>query len=362
MITSETTVPAGLSFLWLEITGKCNLECVHCYANSGPWRNLLGHMGSKEWFKVITDSARLGCQQLQFIGGEPTLHPDLPQMIRVASQHGYSFIEVFTNATHIGESLLRTFLDHRVNMATSFYSDDSETHDAITGHRGSFNRTVQTLRRVQAEGLPVRVGIIETRANAGHGERAIQFLNNLGITNIKVDVQRGVGRGADVAVRSHPMSQLCGECWKGKLCVTSTGTAYPCVFSRFADLGNAKAGIDAIVASTALATFRSELRRYEEESGILRIDNSVAELDSQIKAGCNPNCAPCGPEVYPIQECTPKRADVPGPNSSNIGKITLGRFRTVASACTPSSPPGPCSPSTCAPCSPDLFRKAPCAP
>ena len=31
----DTSVPP-LRFLWLEITGKCQLECTHCYADSGP--------------------------------------------------------------------------------------------------------------------------------------------------------------------------------------------------------------------------------------------------------------------------------------------------------------------------------------
>ncbi len=27
-----------LSFIWLELTARCNLECVHCYADSSPER------------------------------------------------------------------------------------------------------------------------------------------------------------------------------------------------------------------------------------------------------------------------------------------------------------------------------------
>lgn len=27
---------AKLGFVWLELTGKCQLECTHCYADSGP--------------------------------------------------------------------------------------------------------------------------------------------------------------------------------------------------------------------------------------------------------------------------------------------------------------------------------------
>jgi hypothetical protein len=98
-------------------------------------------------------------------------------------------------------------------------------------------------------GLRVRAGIIETKHNREHGERASAFLRSLGIFDVKIDFERGVGRGAGLISSLEPMSQLCGECWKGKLCVTCSGRAYPCVFARFADLGDAKAGIQFILTS-----------------------------------------------------------------------------------------------------------------
>src|SRR4029077_7398440 len=33
---SGMAVDPRLSFLWLEVTGKCQLACEHCYAESGP--------------------------------------------------------------------------------------------------------------------------------------------------------------------------------------------------------------------------------------------------------------------------------------------------------------------------------------
>ena len=51
----------GLSFLWLEITAKCNLECVHCYSDSGPRRQLLGDMALDDWLNILRDAASLGC-------------------------------------------------------------------------------------------------------------------------------------------------------------------------------------------------------------------------------------------------------------------------------------------------------------
>ena len=99
----------GLDFVWLEITQKCNLTCIHCYAESSPQRPLKGEMKLDDWLKVITEASELGCKSLQFIGGEVTLHPHLPVMIEFASQKGFKFIEIFTNATILDQSLINLF-------------------------------------------------------------------------------------------------------------------------------------------------------------------------------------------------------------------------------------------------------------
>lgn len=67
------------SFLWLEITGRCQLECQHCYAESGP-SGTHGAMSTVDWLRVLDQAAALGVQTVQFIGGEPTLRPDLPRL------------------------------------------------------------------------------------------------------------------------------------------------------------------------------------------------------------------------------------------------------------------------------------------
>lgn len=41
-MTDTTTIDqdTDVSFLWLEITGKCQLACEHCYVDSGPTGSL----------------------------------------------------------------------------------------------------------------------------------------------------------------------------------------------------------------------------------------------------------------------------------------------------------------------------------
>jgi len=58
----------SLSFIWAEITGRCQLACTHGYAESGPI-GTHGTMDRDDWMRVIDDAAGLGTQMIQFIGG-----------------------------------------------------------------------------------------------------------------------------------------------------------------------------------------------------------------------------------------------------------------------------------------------------
>jgi molybdenum cofactor biosynthesis enzyme MoaA len=101
VVTGKEDVPLG--FLWLEITGRCQLECVHCYAASGPGRSH-GIMTEWDWCRVIDQAAALGVRMVQFIGGEPTLHPGLPALMERALAGGMT-VEVYTNLVGVGRRL-----------------------------------------------------------------------------------------------------------------------------------------------------------------------------------------------------------------------------------------------------------------
>jgi MoaA/NifB/PqqE/SkfB family radical SAM enzyme len=308
IVPGSQTFLRELSFLWLEITGKCNLECVHCYADSGPHQDMFGSMKTEDWLTILRESAELGCRQVQFIGGEPTLHPDLTRMISYASALGYAFIEVFTNATVFNDKLFNTFKKHNVRIATSFYTDISEVHDSITKRPGSFQRTVAQIKRVIDAGLTLRAGIIEMKENTGHAERAKLYLEVLGVKEIKIDHQRGVGRSATPVYTLDPMSQLCGECWDGKLCVTPAGRAYPCVFSRFADVGAARDGISHILHDSPLLGFRTAQIEYERRKEDQRRSVSGREVsEHDLDLRCDPSCSPCPP----VHFCVPERMCAP---------------------------------------------------
>ncbi len=221
-----------LSFMWMEITGKCQLECIHCYADSRP-QGTHGTMALADWQRVIGEAAELGVARIQFIGGEPTLHPGLAVLVRHALDTGVE-VEVFSNLVSVPGRLWSVFELPGVRLATSYYSPDAADHDTITS-RTSHDRTLSNMRQAVRRGIPLRVGVIGVRQGQRTG-RAVTELRSLGIDDVAVDIVRRVGRGG--SGQGTRMADLCGRCANGVLAVSPNGAAWPCVFSRWLTIGN----------------------------------------------------------------------------------------------------------------------------
>jgi MoaA/NifB/PqqE/SkfB family radical SAM enzyme len=225
----------GLSFLWLELTNRCNLECTHCYTDSAPMRVDEKPISKEGYFDLLSDAYAAGCRKVQFIGGEPTLNKILPDLLERARTLGYDYIEIYSNMTHVGTELFDQVSNTGSRLATSVYSDDPATHDQITNRKGSHSKTEQNIREAIRRGIPVRVGFVEMPENRGHATRTANWIASLGEIAFHHDVLRKFGRGDEVDSQS---AGLCGNCWKGSLCVSPSGEISPCIMSKSYNLGN----------------------------------------------------------------------------------------------------------------------------
>ncbi|MGH3917036.1 MAG: radical SAM protein [Pseudonocardiaceae bacterium] len=300
-----------LSFVWLEVTGKCQLHCAHCYAESGP-SGTQGQMGTADWLRVIDQAAGLDAKTVQFIGGEPTTHPDLVALVTQALGCGLN-VEVFSNLVHVRSALWELFSVPGVSLATSYYSDDPGQHEEITGRRGSHAKTRANIAEAIRREIPLRVGIIDLGGEQRWWQ-AISELKALGVSAIGADRLRQVGRGVR---RAKPdMDQLCGNCVNSVAAISPTGEVWPCVFARWMPSGNVLECSLAEVVNGGLRESRRRLMAWFAQGDQAKACNSR----------CGPNCEPidCGPRCGPMvpscgpSECSPARQfcspNYPGPN------------------------------------------------
>lgn len=296
---------AGVQYAWLEITSKCNLECMHCYTESSPARDLFGNMSKSDWLRVISELAELGCKRIQFIGGEPTIHPDLKELITHAQSVGIKQIEVFSNATTVTDEWVEFYKSKNISFATSFYSSDDRIHELITKRKGSFEKTVHGISSLVSANIPVRAALIDIAAVEDQNiDAAKEKLNAIGVKRIGIDQVRTIGRGsACVTDSSHG---TCGNCWRGKLCFTSSGNVYPCIMSRHEVVGNAlNDSVKSIVSGQSLFDFRTSYREIAAKKHSLDCPpgNCMPNDDACGPDNCMPNDEACGPD-----NCTPNDA------------------------------------------------------
>lgn len=226
----EEKTDGPLSTLWAEITGKCPLTCIHCYAGSGP-DGTHGTMTPKDWERLLAEAAGLGTRMVCFIGGEPVMHPDLPRLVHHALGLGMK-AEVFSNLVSVTPALWDLFGTPGVRLATSWYTGDRLEHQRITG-RDTFRQTLGNIEEARRREIPLRVGLITGILPGQHAQEGEELLRARGIGNIGADHLREFGRGTNA-----DSSQACGNCGNGRAAVLPDGSVTPCPLTRWLTAGS----------------------------------------------------------------------------------------------------------------------------
>jgi MoaA/NifB/PqqE/SkfB family radical SAM enzyme len=166
---------------WVRLTFDCNDHCVFCL-------DALAHDGtvrSREEVKdQILDGRRNGATRLILSGGEPTIHPNYVDFIRLGAMAGYRKIQTVTNGRLFAYgSFLERCLDAGLNEITfSLHGPNARIHDALVGTRGAFAEEMAGLTAALADGRPiVNVDVVVNRANVKHVPEMLRMLTDMGV-------------------------------------------------------------------------------------------------------------------------------------------------------------------------------------
>src|SRR3989339_64571 len=163
----------------LEPTRRCNLECQHCYRIENSTRP---EMPFQRIIDLMAELRQAGCCFLTISGGEPILHPDFLKICRQAHSLNMA-ISIFTNGTLITESLAEQLAQlNIVDIHLSIYGATPATHDAITRHKDSYNRTINTASILKHHGLSVRFKYIIMKDNIREYQNMLDIAKRMGIS------------------------------------------------------------------------------------------------------------------------------------------------------------------------------------
>jgi uncharacterized radical SAM superfamily Fe-S cluster-containing enzyme len=119
----------------IEVTGRCNLRCPVCYADSGydprpdPGMDLI-HF----WFQKARQAA--GNCNIQLSGGEPFVRDDLAEIVAVGKKTGFDFIQINTNGVRAAHDKAYVKALKKAGLASVFLQFDGVCDDIYLKLRG----------------------------------------------------------------------------------------------------------------------------------------------------------------------------------------------------------------------------------
>ncbi|NGX63087.1 MAG: Antilisterial bacteriocin subtilosin biosynthesis protein AlbA [Candidatus Anoxychlamydiales bacterium] len=145
-----------LSHVSMELTERCNNNCIHCYINL-PTNNEKAQKKeiTLEEIKEIADEAvKVGCLSWHLTGGEPLLCEDFSDIYLYLKRKGIRVI-LSTNATLINSEIISLFKKYPLeNLEVTIYGLSQKTYEAITRNPGSFDAFRQGINLLRDNHIP----------------------------------------------------------------------------------------------------------------------------------------------------------------------------------------------------------------
>ncbi|NLJ70415.1 MAG: radical SAM protein [Clostridiaceae bacterium] len=120
----------------IEVTQRCNLGCPICFASSGGEHTVedpdLTTIAG--WYDMLMDNG--GPFNIQLSGGEPTMRNDLPEIIRLGKEKGFSFFQLNTNGLRIANEIGYIEELKEAGLSTVFLQFDGFSDKANFALRG----------------------------------------------------------------------------------------------------------------------------------------------------------------------------------------------------------------------------------
>lgn len=140
----------------LELTNRCDLRCPVCFASAGeraPRDPTPAEIGAL--YDLL--NARGGGFNIQLSGGEPTMRDDLPELIALGREKGFSFFQLNTNGLRIARETGYAQSLKAAGLGCVFLQFDGFDERVYTALRGRdiLKEKIAAIDNCAAAGLPV---------------------------------------------------------------------------------------------------------------------------------------------------------------------------------------------------------------
>jgi len=171
----------------LKVGYACNNMCRHCA--QGSKRSTLAGPSSEELRHQMEEACKRGIKSVVFTGGEPTVRPDLLELVRQAKDMGYREIQIQTNGRRFASP---AFTRAAINSGMTEFSPALNghipaLHDYLAQVPGAWRQTVRGIMNVrECSGIKIISNTVITKPNYRFADRIARLLVSLGVDQFQL--------------------------------------------------------------------------------------------------------------------------------------------------------------------------------
>jgi len=179
------TTPFKLREFKIEVTYRCDLNCIHCSSDAKPAHHL--EISQADCEKIIIDASVIGAKDVAFSGGEPLGWTYIDNAVEMASKQGLN-ISIYTsgNTADFNDKAERL---HRLGASRfifSLFGSNVTSHERITRKSGSFHKTLDAMRGAIAAGLRTELHFVPMSVNYRELDDIVSLVDSLGVAVISI--------------------------------------------------------------------------------------------------------------------------------------------------------------------------------
>jgi MoaA/NifB/PqqE/SkfB family radical SAM enzyme len=156
---------------YIQVVRHCNHFCGFCSNPTTPYTHDFASM------KVLVDDfVARGYFGVILTGGEPSLHPELPDICRYASEQGLH-VRMITNGTRLADrKFAQAMAEAGLKLVhVSIYSVIPEIEDRLRGTTGTLDKALSAIRNADEFGVEVNINCVINKLNADHLDLNIRY-------------------------------------------------------------------------------------------------------------------------------------------------------------------------------------------
>jgi organic radical activating enzyme len=175
----------------VKIGFVCNNNCRFCVQ---AHKKKFGNRKAEE-IKSDLEQARKNCSAVVFTGGEPTIHPDIIELVQHAKNLGFNEIQIQTNARRMCYlDFCRQLIDAGASeFSPALHGHVSELHDFLTRAPGSFDQTIKAIKNLRELGQRVITNTVIVKPNYRYAEQTARLLVSLGVDQYQLAFVHPIG-------------------------------------------------------------------------------------------------------------------------------------------------------------------------